>query len=114
MEELQLSILSERRVFKPYGCNGGSPGSQGKNLILRKTKDGPFREINMGGKNSTFVKRGDRFRIETPGGGGWGDAESSKRKQEINEADDGSVSISKFVKIAGGSLGKYIENQNSV
>ena len=54
----------------------------------------------MGGKNSTMVKKGDRFRIETPGGGGWGSPESVKRKNE-NDDDIASSDSFKIVKIAG-------------
>ena len=70
-------MLSERRVFRPYGLNGGEPGQLGVNLLLRKELDGhdehiSYRRVNFGGKNSTMCNPGDRFRIETPGGGGWG------------------------------------------
>lgn len=30
------------------------------------------REINIGGKATIRMGKGDRLRIETPGGGGWG------------------------------------------
>ena len=30
------------------------------------------REINVGGKATVRMGKGDRLRIETPGGGGWG------------------------------------------
>jgi len=30
------------------------------------------REINLGGKATVRMGKGDRLRIETPGGGGWG------------------------------------------
>ena len=62
------SILSERRSFQPYGLAGGENGARGRNLWLRS--DG--RTINIGGKNSALVLTGDRFRIETPGGGAFG------------------------------------------
>ncbi|TPX54022.1 hypothetical protein PhCBS80983_g06072 [Powellomyces hirtus] len=65
---LQLSILSERRVFPPYGAHGGHDGQPGRNTLIRK--DG--RCVNFGGKNVADVHVGDRVRIETPGGGGWG------------------------------------------
>ncbi|KAI8816179.1 Hydantoinase B/oxoprolinase-domain-containing protein [Fimicolochytrium jonesii] len=67
-EEVEVSMLSERRVFAPYGMEGGGEGRRGVNTLLRK--DG--RTVNFGGKNATRVTKGDRVRIETPGGGGWG------------------------------------------
>ena len=68
MAGIQASILSERRVTRPYGMHGGSDGACGLNLWIRN--DG--KEINVGGKNTFIVNAGDRVRILTPGGGGWG------------------------------------------
>ncbi|MCZ6558381.1 MAG: hydantoinase B/oxoprolinase family protein [SAR324 cluster bacterium] len=65
---MNAAILSERRVYPPYGLAGGEPGMMGRNLIIRA--DG--RVINLGGKNEIHVEPGDRIRIETPGGGGYG------------------------------------------
>ncbi|MEA3332276.1 MAG: hydantoinase B/oxoprolinase family protein [Pseudomonadota bacterium] len=65
---LNAAILSERRVFAPYGLRGGSPGARGKNTFIRA--DG--RKVNLGGKNEIKAAVGDRLRIETPGGGGVG------------------------------------------
>ena len=44
---LNVAILSERRVFAPYGMSGGESGKKGVNLFIRK--DGTT--INMGAKN---------------------------------------------------------------
>jgi 5-oxoprolinase (ATP-hydrolysing) len=68
LEKLQVAILSERRSHTPYGMAGGEDGRCGRNLFLRK--NGPV--LNLGGKNEIQAQPGDRFRIETPGGGGWG------------------------------------------
>ena len=65
---MHVSILSERRVFAPYGLEGGEPGRRGENLFIRK--DG--RRMNLGAKNEIQAQPGDRIRIETPGGGGFG------------------------------------------
>ncbi|HHB77269.1 MAG TPA: 5-oxoprolinase, partial [Desulfobulbus sp.] len=65
---LQVAILSERRVFAPYGLAGGEPGKRGENLFF--TSDG--RVLNLGGKNEISARPGDRIRILTPGGGGYG------------------------------------------
>ena len=65
---LSISILSERRVYPPYGLNGGENGKKGKNLFIDKHG----KEWNMGGKIERKVLPGDRIRILTPGGGGFG------------------------------------------
>ncbi|KAK6361411.1 hypothetical protein TWF730_005142 [Orbilia blumenaviensis] len=94
---VQVSILSERRVFKPYGMAGGEPASRGVNYWMRKIEhhhnhanhnhtnsngsmgnseeedEGrKYKRINMGGKNTASMKPGDRIIICTPGGGGYG------------------------------------------
>ncbi|KFM64567.1 5-oxoprolinase, partial [Stegodyphus mimosarum] len=66
-----LSVLTERRVFAPYGLKGGQDGKKGLNLLIRH--DG--RIINLGAKNSVEVYAGDAFLLQTPGGGGFGYAE---------------------------------------
>ena len=52
---VQVSILSERRIYRPYGMAGGEDAKCGLNLWMRKvldTKDGveKFRTINLGGE----------------------------------------------------------------
>lgn len=66
---LTVGILSERRVFAPYGLDGGGDGARGRNSLIRAA-DGVL--LNLGSKNSFSVRPGDRIRIETPGGGGYG------------------------------------------
>jgi 5-oxoprolinase (ATP-hydrolysing) len=65
---LKVSILSERRAFQPYGLEGGECGKRGENLWIKK--DG--RVVNLGGKNTARMSKGDRIVIKSPGGGGWG------------------------------------------
>jgi 5-oxoprolinase (ATP-hydrolysing) len=70
---VQCSILSERRVHRPYGMEGGEPGAAGLNVWLTKDEwTGQERTVNIGGKGSVPVKTGDRVVIMTPGGGGYG------------------------------------------
>ncbi|KAI7906358.1 Hydantoinase B/oxoprolinase-domain-containing protein [Cokeromyces recurvatus] len=69
---IQVSILSERRVFKPYGLAGGEDGERGLNIWIRHEQGGMIRTLNLTGKNSATFGRGDRILIQTPGGGGYG------------------------------------------
>ncbi len=63
----QITIMSERRRFSPYGLQGGSQGKKGKNILIRgKTK------IRLKSTANIKAKPGDRLLIETPGGGGYG------------------------------------------
>jgi N-methylhydantoinase B len=63
------SILSDRRTTAPWGLAGGSAGRVGANYLVR---DG--HRIKLPGKANERLTAGDRVRVETPGGGGWGRA----------------------------------------
>jgi 5-oxoprolinase (ATP-hydrolysing) len=77
---VQVSILSERRCFKPYGLEGGEDAGVGLNIWVRKVErkagddstEQEYRYISLGGKNTASMKPGERIIIKTPGGGGWG------------------------------------------
>lgn len=73
---VQVSILSERRVYHPYGLNGGEDAQCGQNLWVRRVQkaDGSWEErhISLGSKNSVQMQAGERIIVRTPGGGGWG------------------------------------------
>jgi N-methylhydantoinase B len=64
----RMSILSDRRKRGPYGLQDGADGKTGKNEIVRQG-----RSIKIAAKGSHELEAGDRIRIETPGGGGWGE-----------------------------------------
>jgi 5-oxoprolinase (ATP-hydrolysing) len=61
---LEVSILSERRARAPFGLLGGQPGATGRNL---------WNGRELGGRARFRAVAGDRIRIETPGGGGFGE-----------------------------------------
>jgi N-methylhydantoinase B len=63
----RMSLLSDRRKRGPYGLYGGEDGKCGKSTIVRKGKS-----RTIGSKGSWQLETGDRIRIETPGGGGFG------------------------------------------
>lgn len=70
-DEATVTIVSERRRFAPWGLAGGEPGAVGRNTLLRV--DGTV--VDLGARAEVRVAAGDRVRIETPGGGGWGTLE---------------------------------------
>lgn len=95
---VQASILSERRVYHPYGLAGGEDAACGINYWVRKVQKGGRgpdsdelvdRYINLGGKNTASMQAGERIIINTPGGGGWGKVgEQSKavKGQDVHAA----------------------------
>ena len=67
-EAMEINVLSGHRVVPPYGVDGGEPGAVGHTRLI--SADGTVTEF--GASAQTFVNPGDRFEIETPGGGGFG------------------------------------------
>ncbi len=67
LSDCEATVLSERRANPPYGLAGGAPGTPGRNIVISGGK-----AVEMPGKFTTRLKKGDVLRIETPGGGGWG------------------------------------------
>jgi len=68
LTDAQVTLLADRRSRGPYGLAGGADGAPGRTLIIRR--DGSAEEIS--GKTSVRLRSGERVRIESPGGGGWG------------------------------------------
>jgi N-methylhydantoinase B len=66
--DAEVTLLADRRMRGPYGLHGGSDGTPGRNIVL--LRDGS--EMPIPAKGSVRLSRGDRVRIESPGGGGWG------------------------------------------
>jgi len=68
LTDAQVTLLADRRSRGPYGLAGGTDGAPGRTLIIRR--DGS--EETIPGKSSVRLRSGERVRIESPGGGGWG------------------------------------------
>lgn len=92
---VQASILSERRVYRPYGLAGGEDAECGVNYWIRKVKKGgrgenrdevEMRRISMGGKNTASMVAGERIIVCTPGGGGWGKV--GEESQAVRKKDE--------------------------
>jgi 5-oxoprolinase (ATP-hydrolysing) len=71
-EPMTAAILSNRRRVAPFGLDGGGEGAVGRNIVVRV--DG--REERLGSTAAVAMEAGDLFRIETPGGGGYGSPDS--------------------------------------
>jgi N-methylhydantoinase B len=67
LEPMRYSLLTERRRHAPPGAAGGEPGAPGRNLLD---------DEELPPKASGELREGQRLRIETPGGGGYGSLRS--------------------------------------
>jgi N-methylhydantoinase B len=63
LEPMRYTLLAERRRQRPQGREGGEPGAPGADTL-----DGE----PVAGKSAGELRPGQRLRIETPGGGGYG------------------------------------------
>jgi 5-oxoprolinase (ATP-hydrolysing) len=71
LEPMRANMLANRRRVPPRGIEGGGDAKPGRNWVERV--DGSIEELTA--TDSAEMRSGDRFVIETPGGGGYGAAE---------------------------------------
>ena len=63
-----VTLMGERRVTRPWGLMGGLPGARGEDWLIKRSGEAEL----LPGKVTLDVRAGDRLRVLTPGGGGWG------------------------------------------
>ena len=63
-----VTLMGERRLTAPWGLAGGGPAAKGEDWIIRP--NGAAEKVP--GKATFDVAPGERLRVLTPGGGGWG------------------------------------------
>ena len=68
LTDAEVTLLAERRRRGPWGLSGGKDGAPGKAFVVRQ--NGSIEELP--GKFNVRLHKGERIRIESPGGGGWG------------------------------------------
>ncbi len=68
LTDAQVTLLADRRSRGPYGLSGGADGAPGRTVLIHR--DGSTEELP--GKTSVRLRSGERVRVESPGGGGWG------------------------------------------
>jgi 5-oxoprolinase (ATP-hydrolysing) len=66
-QPMTVSLLTSRRVTRPFGLAGGSPGASGRNQRISR-----FGVEELPSRCEVAMRTGDCLRLETPGGGGWG------------------------------------------
>jgi len=110
-KQLTLSILSERRAFRPYGMKGGFPGKRGQNILIRVNGQ----VINLQGKASVPVFAGDLFRLESPGGGGFGKPNLTHLQDEDEQLlQDAEYLLGKQKNLSGNSRKRQSTDEDCV
>jgi N-methylhydantoinase B/oxoprolinase/acetone carboxylase alpha subunit len=77
LEDVTLSLITERRVSAPKGLAGGEDGAPGENWLLHQGDEG--RAERLPDKCTVRLSAGDVLRMLTPGGGGWGEPSGPPR-----------------------------------
>jgi N-methylhydantoinase B len=104
----EVFLLGERGKYPPFGVNGG--GSAALNRFIFETDDGEATPPLVSKVTDVRIRRGQKVRLETPGGGGFGDPaardpervardarlgyisrEAARRDYKVVLSDDGSV-----------------------
>ena len=89
LEDARFSIRSMKHIIPPNGCAGGGTGRPGDIWINPGTADAkrlPTRYADYP------LKAGDIFRLDTPGGGGYGDALAREAERVLADVREGNVS----------------------
>jgi N-methylhydantoinase B len=68
LQDMTFSLIAERRRHAPPGAHGGGPGKPGRDTLI--ATNGHVRRLPA--KVTGTLRGGERLRIETPGGGGYG------------------------------------------
>jgi N-methylhydantoinase B len=69
--ETEVFVLGERGKFPPFGVNGGRPAAL--NRVFYGTEQGERQPALICKATDIVIRPGERVRIESPGGGGFGD-----------------------------------------
>jgi N-methylhydantoinase B len=88
-DEGVLQVRADRQTHRPYGLYGGGPGAAGRNML----DPGLPTEQKLHAKLTMTLRRGQLFRHELPGAGGWGDALERDLALVAKDLRDGLVTI---------------------
>jgi 5-oxoprolinase (ATP-hydrolysing) len=84
LASLDVSLLTSRRLTAPHGSHGGQSGAAGRNRLRRS---GEVEFTDLGPAVQIRVAAGDVLRLETPGGGGWGEIGTMVGRIDMTDAD---------------------------
>ncbi|MDF2230974.1 hydantoinase B/oxoprolinase family protein [Albimonas sp. CAU 1670] len=94
--DMTYSYMSDRQKKSPWGIHGGKDGGRAELLMVTPASAGEWKTVTeLYGKPSPSkfanvpIAKGDRIRISSPGGGGWGDPGERDRQAVIDDILDG-------------------------
>lgn len=89
-QEAIWSVRSDRHVYRPWGIRGGLDGRPGRHLVQPGTPAERQVPARYGGHRMRY---GDTIRIETAGGGGYGDPHHRDPEKVLSDVRNGYVSV---------------------
>lgn len=98
-EEIICSQMTDRHVFAPWGLHGGKQGGLGATLFLKAATHDWQTMRQAFGKKSTSrysnvrITKGDRLRLVSPGGGGYGNPKERLLELIVSDIKHGYVSM---------------------
>lgn len=97
-KEITVSQMSDRHQIAPFGLFNGQEGGLGATLVMKngesewKNVKEAYGKVSSSKFSNLTVKKGDRVKIVTPGGGGYGDPCDRDRSKLEEDIKDGFVS----------------------
>ncbi len=85
----EVFLLGERGRFAPFGVAGG--GEAALNRFFWETDDGEATAPLVSKVTGVRIRKGQRVRLETPGGGGWGDPAEREKSRIERDTREGYV-----------------------
>ncbi len=85
--EARASLLGDRGRFAPFGVLGGEPAQMAKHTFFLKGE--PYTPEHLTKDEGVAMQAGDSLRLETPGGGGYGDPQERPRELVLEDVRRG-------------------------
>ncbi|KAG7842730.1 hypothetical protein KL941_004760 [Ogataea angusta] len=106
---VHVSLVTQRRVFAPWGVYGGENGKKGENYLGRNRGNGVIQWIQLPSLAEIAIRQGDIVKVLTPGGGGFG------KPDDTDEYWGVGVETSKYkhVPVSCGTVGNLQSALNS-
>jgi len=86
----EVFLLGERGKYPPFGVNGGKPAAL--NRFVYETDRGESTPPLVSKATDIKINRGQKVRLETPGGGGFGDPTTREPERVVRDVRLGYVS----------------------
>ncbi len=98
LADARFSIRSTKHVIAPYGAAGGGKGRTGDIIMNPETE----RQKRLPTRYADYpLAAQDRFRLDTPGGGGLGEAMKRDPQRVLRDVQEGYVSLAAAADIYG-------------